>query len=215
MPRIEIGVGVLLTLAAALGLLESGWAYVALAVAGVYLVAHGTYDVAVKPHFRVEYRLSDWLMRRSWSVRMERKETLAFRLVVASGSSGHEVVITRDRKAVDDKIHFSGSYMPPEAQHDILASFADYEREILRAEIRIFLASRILGFSFIQVDGQQLWPPVVAITATLAQDQSLCQQSVDETAHGVELSVIGIRAIVTRAVAAHLGSRQQDADGAG
>lgn len=202
MSRISIGVGLLVAAAAALGVLNHVWSVFPLGAVAILLVGYGTYEEWIKPHFRVEHRLKDWLIRRAWSVRMQRAEGLTFRLEITSGSSGKRVSVTRDRKSIDDTIAFTSAVEIDGNWITDLTSLTSAERRALRAEIIIYLTARGVGWEFFPdpAIGAEMWPPVLAVTTRVAQDHTLSQQSVDEAAHRIETAALAVRQIIQKAL---------------
>ena len=208
---IELGVGALI--AGIIGLWNDAAAYGLLIFIGVLLIAYGTYEAFIKPRFRIERRLTDWLLRRGRGVRIERLPQFNFMLHLTSGSSEKEVFVTRDKETRDDLIAFTGkvSYLP--TWFDILPTFSEREREALITDIRIYLTAKNLSVNFSQLpNGKIAWPPNVGIQTALPQDYSLSQHSVDLAAKTIELSVIGVRDLIRKAVAAHLAAADDDTE---
>ncbi len=202
------GAGIMLGVAAALGWLNELWALIPLGLLAALLVSHGVYDEWVKPRFRVGRRLTDWFLRRAWSVRVERRPGVDFWLNISSPSSKHEVTVTRDKDTPDDMIMFTGHILPlPAPWREALAQFPDVGIAYLEADIKAFLSAKDMSFNLMKSDQVPAWMPVVAITTAIAQDHTMSQQSVDVTAHSVELSIIGVRALIEKAVLRHVALR--------
>ena len=205
MPRIEIGAGIVLATGAALGFFNSIWTTAGLLAAGVLLIAYGAYDEFIKPRFRVEHRLKDWFLRRDWSVQMGQMPSLTFRLNVRSGSSGYQVVVVRERRTHNDFISFTGLVPLHPDWIETLNGFTPREREVLYSDVRIYLTGKNLSFELVQSrDGEIVWPPQVCVQTAIPQDHTLSQHSVDITAKSVELSMIGVRDVIRKAVALHV-----------
>ena len=209
MPRIEIGAGILLALAATFGFFDSAGSYLLLGVLGAYLILHGGYDEWLKPRFRVDQRIADWLIRRAWNVQMERRPSFNWMLRVKSGSSGYEVQITRQKNALDDLIGFTGLVpRPDDGTEEILEQFSELEKRYLIAAIRMTIAHARLGFEFIKdPDTQKIfWPPTVIVQGAVPQDHTLSQHSVDASAKNVESAIIEVRDVIRIAALRHVSS---------
>ena len=206
MPRIEIGAGIVLATGAALGLFNSIWTTAGLLALGLLLIAYGAYDEFIKPRFRVEHRLKDWFLRRDWSVQTGQMPSLTFRLNLQSGSSGYKVVVVRERRTRNDFISFTGLVPLHPDWIETLNEFTPTEREVLYSDVRIYLTGKNLSFELLTVDGKIIWPPQVCVQTAIPQDHTLSQHSVDITAKSVELSMIGVRDVIRRAVASHVTS---------
>lgn len=205
MPRIEIGAGVVLAVIATFGVLGSIPVAAVLLGFGIVLILYGGYEEWVKPRFRVEHRLVGWFLRRAWSVKLERRPQFNFLLRLSSASSEYEVYVTRAKNAYDDLITFTGWVQLHETWLEVLSSFSGAERELLLSDIRVYLTAKNLSFDFAKgSDGRVPWPPVIMVATAIAQDHTLSQHSVDVTAKSVELSVIGAREVVRRAVLMHV-----------
>jgi hypothetical protein len=214
MPRIEIGAGIVLAIAAPLGLLNDVWIIVGLGLFALILIVHGAYDEWIKPRFRIEHRLTDWLVRRSWKVSVERKPALNFLIRASSGSSGYEISITRQKDARDDLIGFTGVVpLPDDGSIEQLETFSAIERLILISDIRIVIASAGLGFEFLKSPDQRIfWPPQVIIQAAIPQDHTLSQHGIDITGKSVESVIITARDVIRKAALAHITSPQSIPD---
>jgi hypothetical protein len=209
MPRIEIGAGVLLAIAATFGFFDSAWSYLLLSALGSYLIIHGSYDEWIKPRFRVDQRIADWLLRRAWNVQMERRPSFNWMLRVKSGSSGYEIQITRQKNTLDDLIGFTGLVpRPDDGTEEILEEFSEPERRYLIAAMRMTIAHARLGFEFVKhPDTQKMfWPPSVIVQGAIPQDHTLSQHSVDQTAKNVESAIIEVRDVIRIAALRHISS---------
>ena len=210
MPRIEIGAGIVLAVGAALGILNSIWIAVGLSAVGVILIVHGAYDEFVKPRFRVEHRLKDWFLRRDWAVQVEHMPTLTFRLNLNSASSRYGVTVIREKRTHNDFISFTGLVPLHPDWIESLNEFTPKEREVLCSDVRIYLTGKDLSFELARLpDGGIVWPPQIFVQTAIPQDHTLSQHSVDITAKSVELSMIGVRDVVRKAVALHITSPEQ------
>ncbi len=204
MPRIAIGAGIVLAILATFGAFGSISVAVTLLTFGVMLIVYGGYEEWIMPRFRVDVRLTDWFQRRGWSVTIERRPQFNFLLHLTSSSSGKEVVVTRDKTTRDSLVAFTGGVPYHETWHEILPTFSEQERESVLSEIRIYLTAKNLSINLAQLlDGRIIWPPHVVIQTALPQDHTLSQHSVDMAAKSIELSVIGVRALIRKAVANH------------
>ena len=207
MPRIEIGAGIVLAVGAALGILNSIWIAVGLSAVGVILIVHGAYDEFVKPRFRVEHRLKDWFLRRDWAVQVEHMPTLTFRLNLNSASSRYGVTVIREKRTHNDFISFTGLVPLHPDWIETLNEFTPKEREVLYSDIRIYLTGKNLSFAFTEFpDGRIIWPPQICVQTATPQDHTLSQHLCDITAKSVELSMIGVRDVIRKAVANHASS---------
>lgn len=200
---IQIGAGAVL--AGIVGFWNGSAAFGFLIALGVFLLLHGIYDDFIKPRFRVERRLTDWLMRRGWSVSMKRQPQFNFLLHISSASSEYEVIVTRNKQTYDDLIGFTGKVPMHPMWLDVLPRFSQAEREILLSEIRVYVTAKNLSYEVFTdlSSGQVFWPPVIAIQTAIAQDHTLSQHSVDITAKSVELTMIGVRDVIRKAVTVH------------
>ena len=175
---------------------------VVLAALGVVLIVYGSYEEWVKPRFRVDARLTDWFLRRGWSVRMERRSQFDFVLHLTGGDSGKNVVITRTKDTRDDVLAFTGRVGLDPLWIPHLHAMSEIRKRILIQEITVFLATKNIAFALNdpRVDGSSiLWPPDVKVQTALAQDHTLSQHSVDLAAKSIEHSIIGVRAILRKA----------------
>jgi hypothetical protein len=207
MSRIEMGVGIMLAAGAALGFLNSVWMAVALLTVGVTLFAHGAYDEFVKPRVRVEHRLKDWFLRRDWGVEMEQTPSLTYRLNLRSGSSGYPVIVIREKRIHRDFISFTGLVPLHPDWIKTLNDFTPKEREALYSDVRIYLTGKNMSFELPTLpDGGIIWPPLVCVQTAIPQDHTLSQHSSDIAAKSVELSMIGVRDVIRKAVASHVSS---------
>jgi hypothetical protein len=203
MPKIAIGAGAVIAVLAGVGLPVS----VVLLVGGVLLILYGGYEEYVKPHFRVEQRLGDWFLRRGWRVKIERQPQFNFIIHLTSSSSEKEVYVTRDRQTHGDLAAFTGKVPYRPEWFEILPGFSEAERESLLTDIRIYLTAKNLALDLSQTpDGRIAWPPVVTVQTALPQDHTLSQHAVDIAAKTIELSLIGIRDVIRKAVTAHLAA---------
>lgn len=213
MPRIEIGAGLVLAALAPLGIL--GYIPVAamLLLFGIFLILHGSYEEFIKPHFHVEHRLKDWFLRRDWSVQMGQTPSLTFRLNLTSASSGYQVTVIREKRTHNDFISFTGLVPLHPDWIDTLEDFTPREREVLYSDIRIYLTGKDLSYECVQSpDGKIIWPLHVVVQTAIPQDHTLSQHSVDITAKSVELSMIGVRDVIRKAVALHITSPESTPD---
>lgn len=203
MPRIEIGAGIVLSVAAGLNAFGDVPVAVVLLVFGILLILYGSYEEWVKPHFRVDQRLNDWLQRRGWSVRIERVPQFNFVLHITAPDSGKEIIVTRDKTARNDVLAFTtGVGLHPQWTAPLIAMSAK-EREGLKADIGIYVTAKNLGIHFGQLpDGRLAWPPSAFIQTALAQDRTLSQHSVDLAAKSLELSAMGVRELIRKALLA-------------
>jgi hypothetical protein len=207
MPRIEIGAGFVLAVAAALGFLNSIWIAVGVLAVGILLIVYGAYDDFVKPRFRVGHRLRDWFLRRDWSVQMEQTPSLTFHLNLKSGSSGYGVTVIREKRTHSDFISFTGLVLLHPDWIETLREFTPREREILFSDVRVYLTGKDMSYELFKLpDGELIWPPQIAVQTAIPQDHTLSQHSCDITAKSVELSMIGVRDVIRKAVASHVSS---------
>ena len=207
MRGLTLGIGAGALIAGLVGFWNDDAANSLLITIGLVLITYGTYEAFIKPRFRVGHRLAGWFERRGWTVEEESTPRTDFTLRISSPSSKNEVVVTRDNHAPDDMIKFAGHILPfPDRWLDTLPKFSAVETAHLEAEIKAFLSAKNMSFSLLKDDEVPAWMPVVAITTAVAQDHTLSQQSVDVTAHSVELSIIGVRAVIEKAVLRHIGS---------
>lgn len=207
MRGLTLGIGVSVLVAGVVGFWTDSAASILLTAIGGVLITFGTYEAFIKPRFRVGHRLAGWFRRRAWSVGEERSTWTDFSLRISSASSKYEVVVTRDNDTQDDMIMFTGHILPlPNLWQETLPQFSAVERAYLEADIKAFLSAKDMSFQLLKADKVPAWMPVVAITTAIAQDYTLSQQSVDATAHSVELSIIGVRAVIEKAVLRHIGS---------
>ena len=210
MPRIEIGAGIVLAVLAPFGLLGYVPVAVILLLFGVVLILHGSYDEFAKPRFRVEHRLKDWFLRRDWSVQMEQTPSLSFRLNLDSASSGYRVTVIREKRAHNDFISFTGSVPLHPDWTQPLNEFTSKEREVLCSDVRIYLTGKDMSYELFKLpDGSLIWPPKIAVQTAIPQDHTLSQHSSDIAAKSVELSMIGARDVIRKAVASHISSDKQ------
>jgi hypothetical protein len=202
MPRIEIGIGLLLAAGATFGFFNSDWMIVGLFGVGAALVVHGGYDEYVKPRFRVGKRLEGWFIRRAWAVEMESRPSFKYRLNLKSASSRYQVVVINERKANYDIVSFTGFVPLHPAWHTALDEYADWEREALLSEIRIYLTSKNMSYELGTNPDSDLilWPPAVFVQTAIPQDHTLSQHLADMTAKSVELSMIGVRDVIRKSV---------------
>ena len=198
----------MLAAGATLGFFNSVGIAVGLLALGVMLIMHGAYDEFVKPRFRVEHRLKDWFLRRDWSVQMEHTPSLTFRLNLKSGSSGYPVTVIKEKRVHNDFISFTGLVPLHPDWIETLNEFTPREREVLISDVRIYLTGKGLSFELATLpDGKVIWPPHIAVQTAIPQDHTLSQHSSDITAKSVELSMIGVRDVIRKAVANHVSSR--------
>ena len=207
MRGLTLGIGAGALIAGVVGFWNDDAANGLLIAIGVGLISYGMYEAFIKPRFRVGHRLAWWFRRRAWSVEVEHSPRTELSLRIASPSSKYEVVVTRDNDAPDDMIMFTGHILPLTALwQNTLPKFSAVERAYLEADIKAFLSAKDMSFKLLKGDEVPAWMPVVAITTAVAQDHTLSQQSVDVTAHSVELSITGVRAVIEKAVLRHIGS---------
>ncbi|HZP27068.1 MAG TPA: DUF2299 family protein [Dehalococcoidia bacterium] len=196
---IQIGVGALV--AGIVGFWNDAAAFALLILVGVVLISHGVYEDFVKPRFRVEHRLHDWLQRRGWSVRIERLPQFNFALHITSADSSKQILVSRNKDARDDVLAFTAKVGLHPDWLEPLRAMKDDERKTLLSDITIYLSAKNLSLDLSQRDaGSRSWPPSVVIQTALPQDHTLSQHSVDMTAKSIELSMIGVRDLIRKAV---------------
>jgi hypothetical protein len=207
MPRIEIGAGIVLAVMTSFDLLGYIPVAAVLLSFGILLIVHGSYEEFIKPHLHVEHRLRDWFLRRDWSVQMGQTPSLTFRLNLKSASSGYQVVVIREKRTRSDFISFTGLVPLHPDWIETLNKFTPREREVLYSDVRIYLTGKDLSFEFVRSPGGEImWPPQICVQTAIPQDHTLSQHSVDITAKSVELSMIGVRDVIRRAVVSHVTS---------
>ena len=204
MPRIAIGAGVVLAVIAALGVLGSVPVAALLLAFGVVLILYGGYEEYVKPRFRVEQRLSDWLQRRGWNVQIERRPQFNF-ILHLTDPNGKSLAITRDKDTRDDVLAFTGKVGVDPRWLLALETMSETQKRRLIQEIIIFVATKNIAYELSDDPSDPnapiRWPPTSIIVQTgLAQDHTLSQHSVDLAAKSIVHSIIGIRAIIRRAI---------------
>lgn len=171
---------------------------------GIFLILHGGYEEWVKPRFRVDQRLNDWLQRRGWSVRIERRPQFNFLLHITD-ETGKYVAVTRDKDARNDVLAFSGRVGIDPRWLPAFEAMSETQRRRLIQEITIFVASKNISFDF-STDPRDpkapvRWPPTnMAVQTALPQDHTLSQHSVDLAAKSIMHSIIGVRALIRRAI---------------
>ena len=215
MPRIEIGAGLVLAALAPLGILGYIPVVVILLVFGVFLILHGSYEEFIKPHFHVEHRLKDWFLRRAWSVQTGQMPSLLFYLKLRSASSDHEVNVSREKetRTRGDFISFTGLVPLHPDWTGVLNDFTLREHQVLHSDIRIYLTGKDLSFKVTESPNDEIhWPLCVFVTTAIPQDHTLSQHSADMTAKSVELSMIGVRDVIRKAVALHVTSPESTPD---
>lgn len=196
MPKIEIGAGFVLAALAGVGLQGSLSVTVILFICGIFLILHGGYEEYVKPRFRVDSRLSDWLQRRDWSVSIDSERAFNF-VLWAQDESGRKVAITRIRRARNDVLAFTAKVGLDPAWLPKLEAMAQPDRAKLIEDIRILFAAKRIGFNF----PEPIWPPNVTIQTGLPLDNHLSQHLVDTTAKDMTHTMIGVRSLIRRAIA--------------
>jgi len=113
----------------------------------------------------------------------------------------------------NDFISFTGLVPLHPDWIDTLEDFTPREREVLYSDIRIYLTGKDLSYEFVQSpDGKIIWPLHVVVQTAIPQDHTLSQHSVDITAKSVELSMIGVRDVIRKAVALHITSPESTPD---
>jgi len=186
-----------------IGFWNDGAAFGLLVAIGAILFSHGVYDDFIKPRFRVEHRLNDWLQRRGWSVRIERLQQFNFALHLTESDTGKQVYVTRDKRTRDDLLAFTARVGLDPRWLPSLVAMSENQRTELIQEIVIFLAAKDVSLVLNdprQPDSPISWPPDVKVQVALPQDHTLSQHSVDMAAKQVVLSMLGVRAIIRKAV---------------
>ncbi|MCH8994410.1 MAG: DUF2299 family protein [Chloroflexi bacterium] len=203
MPRIEIGAGIVLAAIAPFGFLGAIPVAVLLLAFGILLILHGGYEEWIKPRFRVDQRLNDWLQRRGWGVRIERRSQFNFLLHITD-EAGKQVVITRNKNARNDVLAFTGKVGIDPRWLPAFEAMSETQRRRLIQEITIFLATKNIAFDLsddpLNSNAPVRWPPTsIVVQTALAQDHTLSQHSVDFAAKSIVHSMIGIRALIRKA----------------
>lgn len=203
MPRIEIGAGVVLAVLATFGVFGSIPVAAVLLAFGVLLVLYGGYEEWVKPRFRVEHRLTDWLLRRGWSVRIERLPEFNFALHLISSDSEKHILVTRNKGAINDVLAFTARVGIDPRWIPQLLAMSQQNRSRLIQEITILAATKDIGLVLNdpRIEGSPItWPPDVKLQTALPQDHTLSEHLVDMTAKKIEMTMIGVRAIIRKAL---------------
>ena len=203
---IQIGAGALV--AGMVGFWNDSVAFAFLIALGIILLTHGAYDDFVKPRFRVDRRLADWFTRRGWKVETKRKSGFNFILHITAPDSQKEIIVTRDKDAEDDVLAFTARVGLHPEWITSLNTMPDVQRGTLLQEITLFLATKDVGLVLNDPrnpDSPIDWPPDVKVQTALPQDHTLSQHSVDTAAKKIEASMIGVRAIIRRAVLENQG----------
>lgn len=193
MAWIGIGVGLVTAGLSSFGLIENRAASTILIVVAVFLICHGAYEMWGKPRIFLERRIKRWLLKSNWSVAIEEKPEFYF-IVWAKDDSNRELVISREKR--NKWVLAFTAVVRREKDWDLkLAGLPDTEQYQLMEDIKLFLASKDMGY-----DGVR-WPlEKVAVQSGLVLDHNLCGYLVDLKAKSVINGVIGIRSLVRKAM---------------
>ena len=175
------------------GLLQSIPISTVLAIIGLVLVAHGSYEVFFKPNFFLKWRITKWLKGRDWAVTTDKNPQFYF-IIWAEDSDQRKIAITRskDHKNI---LTFNTRIRQGENWETKLSGLTTSQRARLIEEMKIFFASKNLSY-----DGA-VWPfDKLAAQTALPLDSNLSAHLVDVKAKEIIFAIIGVRSIVRKAI---------------
>ena len=194
-PRIAIGIGAVIAAIAGLGWASSVPVSVSVLFLGVFLVAHGTYDVYYKPNVRLDRTVKRWLERHYWTVNPESNVPADkfYFAIWARDPSDRRIMISRE-KATKGILGFAA---PIDLDDDTVRKLGDrlsaVEQQKIYEELHILLASMHLGYNSEILTN-------MAVEHALPIDERLSEHTVDLKAKEVVDGVIAARSTVRKAV---------------
>lgn len=193
MHKVEIGAGFTVTALAGFGLLDNLIAMIILVCIGITLIFHGSYEVFFKPRMFLQRRITKWLLKRNWNVKLGKHPDFQF-VIFAEDDSGREVQIGRTKNdngvlAFTVLIHKDNKLL---SQLDKLEA---NQRSQLLEEIKAFLAGKDMAY-----DGAH-WPMnKLATQHALPLDSQLSEHLIDLKAKEVVNAGIGVRSLIRKTI---------------
>ncbi len=197
MAKIEIGAGFAVTALAGFGLLDSLPTNVVLAVIGVTLILHGSYEIFFKPRMFLQKRLTKWLLTRNWKIRADKNPNFNF-IIWAKDNANREVMVSRDKKDKGIIAFTALIHEDSPKDRDLLTKLDQLganQRNRFVEDIKVFLASKDMGYE------GALWPlNKLAVQHALSLDSQLSEHIVDLKAKEVINAVIVVRSLIRKAI---------------
>ena len=194
-PRIGIGIGAVIAAVAGLGWASSAPVNVSLLILGIFLIAHGAYDVYYKPNVRLDKTITRWLKRHYWSVTPEQNATgdKFYFAVWAQDEANRRVMISREKEAKGILAFTAPIELDTDTVRAIGTKLSTTQQQQLYEELHVLLASMHLGYNtggFTKM----------AVQHALPIDEHLAEHAVDLKAKEVVDGIVAARSMIRKAV---------------
>ena len=194
-PRIGIGAGAVIAAIAGLGWTSSAPINGFLLILGIYLIAHGAYDVYYKPNVSLGKTIERWLERNYWNVTPEQNapnEKFYF-AVWAQDPANRRVMISREREVKGILAFTAPIELDAATVRAIGTKLSPTQQQQLYEQLHVLLASMHLGYN------TGIWTNL-AVQHGLPIDEHLSEHAVDLRAKEVIDGVIAARSMIRIAV---------------
>ena len=194
-PRIEIGVGAVIAAVAGLGWASFAPVNVSLLILGIFLIAHGTYDVYYKPNVRLDKTLTRWLERRYWRVTPEQNAPgdKFYFAIWAEDEAKRRVMISREKLAKGILAFTAAIELDSATVRGIGTKLSTSHQQQLYEELHVLLDSMHLGYNTGVFTN-------MAVQHALRIDEHLSEHAVDLKATEVVDGVAAARSMIRKAV---------------
>ena len=195
MPRIGIGAGAVIAAIAGLGWTSSDPINGFLLILGIFLIAHGAYDVYYRPNVGLDKTIERWLERHYWKVSPDQNapsEKFYFAVWVED-EARRRVMVSRDKEQKGILAFTAPIKLDDATVRAIDTKLSTIQQQQLREQLQVVLASMHLGFSTGALT--KMW-----VQHSLPLDEHLAEHAVDLKAKEVADGVIAARSIIRIAV---------------
>lgn len=195
MSRIGIGIGAVLAAIAGLGWGSFAPVNVALLVLGIFLIAHGVYDIYYRPNVRLDKTITRWLERHYWRVTADQNAPgdKFYFAVWAQDGANRRIMISRDKEARGILAFTAPIELDSGTVLAIGTKLSTTEQQQLYEELHVLLASMHLGYNTGVITN-------MAVQHALPIDEHLSEHAVDLKAKEVVDGVIAVRSMIRKAV---------------